>query len=250
MKGKMTLRRFRYFTLQLFILMQGCGSVPPSVGYCIGGEDPQALLCRPEGKAPFPAVVHNHGVGVDIQGYQRAVRPGYNLPAICKELAADGFLTFIPISCCGGGGSILSHKAQALQAVDYVKSLPDVDSSRVAVTGNSRGGLLTLIVGVEQKGLKALVIMAPAEVGRNFSATLSRVSALDAPVLLLVEAGDESEYQNNFDALDQILREHGKEVKSIRYGRGGGHSLFHSAGYYLQDVKAFRHEKLGTNAER
>lgn len=160
------------------------------------------------------------------------------------------FLTFIPIRCCGGGGSILSHKAQALQAVDHVKTLPDVDSSRVAVTGNSRGGLLTLIVGVEQKGLKALVIMAPAEVGRNFSATLSRVSALDAPVLLLVEAGDESEYQNNFDALDQILREHGKEVKSIRYDRGGGHSLFHSAGYYLQDVKAFLHEKLGTNAER
>src|SRR5262245_60891638 len=112
MKGKMTLRRFRYFTLQLFILMQGCGSVPPSVGYCIGGEDPQALLCRPEGKAPFPAVVHNYGVGVDIQGYQRAVRPGYNLPAICKELAADGFLTFIPIRRCGEGGSILSHKAQ------------------------------------------------------------------------------------------------------------------------------------------
>jgi dienelactone hydrolase len=246
----MTLKGFRYLTLLLFFVMQGCGGVTSNVSYRIGGEDPEALLCRPEGKGPFPAVVHNHGVGVDNQGYQKAVRGGYNLPAICKELAADGFLTFIPIRCCGGGGSILSHKAQALQAVDYVKSLPDVDSSLVAVTGNSRGGLLTLIVGVEQKGLKALVIMAPAEVGRNFSATLSRVSLLDAPVMLLVEAGDEPEYQNNFDALDRILREHRKEVKSIRYDRGGGHNLFHSAGYYLQDVKAFLHEKLGANAKR
>ena len=62
----------------------------------IGGVNPEALLCRPEGKGPFPAVVHNHGVGVDIQGYQKAVKRGYNLPAICKELATDGFLTFFP----------------------------------------------------------------------------------------------------------------------------------------------------------
>ena len=246
----MTLREFCYFTLPLFFVIEGCGGVTSNVSYRIGGENPEALLCRPEGKGPFPAVVHNHGVGIDIQGYQKAVRRGYNLPAICKELAADGFLTFIPIRSSGQGGTILSDKAQALQAVDYVKSLPDVDASRVAVTGNSRGGLVTLIVGVEQKGLKALVIMAPAEVGRNFSATLSRVSSLDAPVLLLVEAEDESEYQNNFDALDRTLREHGKEVKSIRYDRGDGHRLFHSAGYYLQDVKTFLHVKLGANAKR
>jgi dienelactone hydrolase len=234
----------------LFFVIQGCSGVTSNVGYRIGGEDPQALLCRPEGEGPFPAVVHNHGVGVDNQGYRKAVKRGYNLPAICKELAADGFLTFIPIRCCGGGPSILSHKAQALQAVDYVKSLPDVDAFRVAVTGNSRGGLLTLMVGVEQKGLKGLVIMAPAEVGRNFSTTLSRISSLDAPVLLLVEASDEPEYQNNFDALDRLLRDQKKEVKSIRYDRGGGHNLFHSAGYYLQDIKAFLHEKLNANGKR
>ena len=132
-----------------------------------------------------------------------------------------------------------------LEAIDYVKSLPDVDPSRIALTGNSRGGLLTLMVGVEQPGLKALVIMAPPEIGRNFSNTLSQISSLNAPVLLLVEKCDEPEFQNNFDALDRALREHKKEVKSIRYERGGGHNLFHGAGYYLQDVKGFLHEKLG-----
>ena len=39
--------------------------------------------------------------------------------------------------------------------IDYVKSLPDVDSSRVAITGNSLGALLTLMVGVEQKGIES-----------------------------------------------------------------------------------------------
>jgi len=242
----MTPREFRYLTFLLFFVIQGCGGVTSNVGYRIGGEDPQALLCRPEGKGPFPAVVHNHGVGVDNQGYQKAVKRGYNLPGICKALAADGFLSFVPIREGGSGLRTLpSHKAQVLQAVDYVKSLPDVDPSRVAVTGNSRGGLLTLMVGVEQKGLKALVIMAPADGGRNLSTALSRVSSLDAPVLLLVEASDEAEYQNNFDAIDRTLREHKKEVKNIRYDRGGGHNLFHGAGYYLEDIKAFLHEKLG-----
>jgi dienelactone hydrolase len=217
-----------------------------SAEYQIGGANPEALLCRPEGKGPYPGVVHNHGVGVDIQGFRKAVRRGYDLPAICKALSAAGFLTFIPIRQGGRGlSTLLSHKTQVLQAIEYVKGLPEVDSSRVAIMGNSRGALLALMVGVEQKGLKALVIMAPAEIGRYFSKTLSQVPALVAPVPFLVETSDESETQKNFDTLDQILREDKKDVKSIRYDRGGGHNLFHGAGYYLQDVKAFLNEKLG-----
>jgi len=234
-----------YATFFVLFSIYGCGGVISSGNYRIGGWNPDALLCRPEGKGPFPAIVHNHGVGVDIQGYQKAVARGYDLPAICKELAAGGFITFIPIRRGGPGPlTVQSHKAQVLQAIDYVKSLPDVDPSRVAVAGNSRGALLTLMVGVEQKGLKALVIMALAAVGPNLSTTLPRVSSLDAPVLLLIEAGDTAEHQNIFDALDRVLREHKKEVKSIRYNRGGGHNLFHGAGYYLEDIKAFLREKL------
>jgi dienelactone hydrolase len=233
--------------LLLSFAIQAYAGLVFSAEYRIGGVNPEALLCRPEGKGPFPAVVHNHGVGVDIQGYQKAVRRGYDLPGICKELAATGFLTFVPIRQGGRGLHTLpSHKEQVLQAIEYVKQLPDVDPSRVAVTGNSRGALLTLMIGVEQKNLKALVVMALPEIGRNLSTTLSQVSSLDAPVLLLIEATDESELQNNFDKLARVLREHKKEVKSIRYNRGGGHNLFHTAGYYLEDVKAFLHEKLCT----
>jgi dienelactone hydrolase len=233
-----------------FFAIQGFSHVVFSAEYRMGGTSPEALLCRPDGKGPFPALVYNHGVGVDIQGYQKAVRRGYNLPAICKELATGGFLTFIPIRLGGPGTTTLqSHKAQVLEAVDYVKSLPDVDPSRIAVAGNSRGALLTLMVGIEQRGLKALVIMALASVGGNFSAMLPQISSLDAPVLLLIEASDEREHQNIFDTMDRALREHKKEVKSIRYTRGGGHNLFHGADYYLQDVKAFLHEKLTVSSE-
>jgi dienelactone hydrolase len=243
----MILKKRRCLTVLLFFAIQGYGEPAYSAEHRMGGVNPDALLCRPEGKGPFPAVIHAHGVGVDIQGYLKAVRRGYDLPGICKELAAAGFLTFVPIRHGGQGLHTLpSHKAQVLQAIEYVKSLPDVDPSRVAVTGNSRGAVLALMVGVEQPGLKALIIMAPADVGPNFSSTLPRVSSIEASVLILVEASDKSEIQNNFDTLDRVLRENKKEVKSIRYDQGGSHNLFHTAGYYLQDVKSFLHEKLGT----
>jgi dienelactone hydrolase len=241
----MMIRKFRCLIFLLVFAIHGYDNLALSADYRIGGVNPEALLCRPEGKGPFPAVVHNHGVGVDTVGYQKAVRRGYDLPGICKELSADGFLTFVPIRHGGPGlRNLPPHKAQVLEAIDYVKRLPDVDPSRIALTGNSRGGLLTLMVGVEQPDLKALVIMAPAEIGRNFSAALSQIASLNAPVLLLVEKSDEPEFQNNFDALDRVLRENKKDVKSIRYDRGGGHNLFHTTGYYLQDIKVFLHEKL------
>jgi dienelactone hydrolase len=242
----MMLRKFHGLIFLLVCAIHAHSDLAFSAEYRIGGVNPEALLCRPEGKGPFPAVVHNHGVGVDTVGYQKAVKRGYDLPGICKELAAGGFLTFVPIRQGGPGlRNLPPHKAQVLEAIDYMKRLADVDQSRIALTGNSRGGLLTLMVGVERSDLKALVIMAPAEIGRNFSNALSQISSLNAPVLLLVEKGDEPEFQNNFDALDRVLRENKKEFKSIRYDQGGGHSLFHTAGYYLQDIKVFLHDKLG-----
>jgi len=229
----------------LLVLFQGCTEVITSGDYRITGWNPDALLCRPEGNGPFPAIVHNHGVGVDINGYEKAVARGYNLPAICKELAAGGFVTFIPIRRGGPGPlTIASHKAQVIEAIKHVRSLPDVDPSRVAVSGNSRGALLTLMAGIEEKGLKALVVMALAAVGSKLSETLPQISSIDAPVLLLIEAGDTAEHQEIFDRMDRLLREHKKEVKSLRYKRGGGHELFQSAGYYLDDIKAFLNEKM------
>lgn len=65
-KGRyqMPLKGLRYFILLLFFTISGYVGLLFSAEYRIGGANPEALLCRPEGKGPFPAVVHNHGVGV------------------------------------------------------------------------------------------------------------------------------------------------------------------------------------------
>ena len=175
----MTLGEFCYFTLLLFFVIQGCGGVRSNIDYRIGGEDPQALVCRPEGRGPFPAVVHNHGVGVDDERYQKAVKGGYDLPAICPELTANGFLTFVPISQV-----VHLHRTKRKS---YGDRLCKESARRRLVSGCDYGELTWRPIdthgGSRAKGLKALVIMAPASVGRNLYMTLSRVSSLDAAAL-------------------------------------------------------------------
>ncbi|MBI2347378.1 MAG: dienelactone hydrolase family protein [Deltaproteobacteria bacterium] len=209
-----------------------------------GMEEDQIGVCRPAGKGPFPTVIYNHGLVVDMFGIGGAANRGYNLEGICRSLAADGYLAFTPIRR-SGRTNIPNHQEEVAQAVEYVKRQPDVDQARIALMGFSRGGLLTLMVGVERTDLKALVILAPAPGGRgDFAKAVKRVSSLKAPVLLLVEAGDSNDILENFDMLEQALRGQGKEVRSILYHRGGGHRLFYDVNYYWEDVRKFLREKL------
>ncbi|MBI4488494.1 MAG: dienelactone hydrolase family protein [Deltaproteobacteria bacterium] len=233
----------------LMLVTQGCGAVVSTLSYRIGGTDGQALVCIPEGKGPFPAVVYNHGIIVDNVGYQRAAQRGYNLNGICQALAADGFLAFAPLRK-SGKGDIPRHKQEVLQALDYVKRLPEADPSRIALMGFSRGGLLTLMVGVERKDLKALLVLAPAPGEGHFAETVKHTASINAPVLLLVEAGDDAQILENFDMLERALKSLRKELRSIRYTRGGGHQLFWNVGYYWDDVRAFLREKLGGTTSR
>src|SRR2546428_546072 len=94
-----------------------------------------------------------------------AIKKPLNTTTTCPpsaKLSIDGFLTFIPIHQNGPGlRNLPPHKAQVLEAIDYVKHLPDVNPARIALTNNSRGGLLTLIMNIKQPNLKMLIIMAP-----------------------------------------------------------------------------------------
>ncbi len=116
--------------------------------------------------------------------------------------------------------------------------------------GFSRGGLLTLMVGVEREDLKSLVNLAPAPGRGHFAEAVERVPALNVPILLLVEASDEEMILEDFELLKDALQAHGKEARSIRYNQGGGHRLFWGVDYYWQDVRAFLHETLGKAVPR
>ena len=214
-------------------------AIPATPDYITSGEQANALLCRPEGKGPFAAVIWSHGrvEKTKKSGWQR----------MCEALASEGVLAFIPIGEIERGTrprDISYNQAELSRAVDYVKGLSDVDPSRLALMGHSRGGLLTLMVGLERKDLKALIITAPADVRPYFLGSVAQVSRLNVPVLLLVEKGDEMGSLGAVDILDQALRNDGKEVRTIRYDRGGGHYLFVRVDYWWDDLRTFLREKL------
>jgi dienelactone hydrolase len=166
---------------------------------------------------------------------------------MCEALAAEGVLAFIPVREIERGlrpGDIPYNQADLSRSVDYVKGLPNVDPSRVALMGHSRGGLLTLMVGLERKDLKALIITAPADIRPYFQQSVARMSQLKVPVLLLVEEGDEMGSLEAVNLLDRALNNQGKEARTIRYNRGGGHYLFVRKGYWWGDLRAFLREKL------
>ena len=234
------------FTLLSLLLPPSSHTEGPKatlINYQVGTQRGKALLCRPAGKGPFPAVIYNHGLIVDLWGYEGATLRGYDLRGICEALTADGFLAFAPIRR-SGRGDIPAHKEEVSRAVDYVKALPGVDPDRVALMGFSRGGLLTLVVGVEREDLKALVILAPAPGRGLFAEAVKGVPSLKAPVLLMVEAEDEHWILEDFELLQEALRRYGKEFRAIRYDRGGGHKLFWKVGYYWKNLRTFLHEEL------
>lgn len=244
----MSVSRADVMWLIVFVLgVQSCApraSMAPSMHQMSGSR---ALLCEPMGRGPFPAVVYNHGLVVDQLGFEGAQRHGYNLTGICEALAADGYLALAPIRS-SGRGNIPGHAQEVARAVDEVKADPRVDRERVALMGFSRGGLLTLLVGLERRDLKALLILAPAPGRGRFAAAVKRITELDAPVLLLVEAGDDPEILEGADLLERALKAHGNEHRSIRYRAGGGHRLFWGVGYYWPDIALFLREKLGGTA--
>jgi dipeptidyl aminopeptidase/acylaminoacyl peptidase len=167
-------RSFLCIILLPFLFAQSC-SVPASRDFVLDGAKANALLCRPEGKGPFPAIIWSHGRVTDAAVLERASTGGW--PRLCQAFASDGFLAFVPIREFerGAGPHNLRHnEAELSQAVDYVKGLPDVDPSRLALMGHSRGGLLTLMLGLERKDLKALIITAPADIRPYFAQSLAR----------------------------------------------------------------------------
>ena len=71
--------------------------------YYFGNKKCTALICKPDGNGPFPAVVYIHGKIVDVLGYRNAKGRGYDMEGICRALASNGFFVFAPIRKSGKG---------------------------------------------------------------------------------------------------------------------------------------------------
>jgi carboxymethylenebutenolidase len=135
------------------------------------------FIHKPEGKGPFPAVLMNHGS-------EQIPQSG---GIIAKPFVDRGFVLFFPHRRGQGRSSDQSeyimdlirqepeatrgqryvelqeiHQEDVIAALSYLKRLPYVDQSKIAIAGASFGGIQTVLASEKTLGLQAAIAFAPA----------------------------------------------------------------------------------------
>ena len=200
---------------------QAPGRPPDTVVVRSGALELRALLWRPAGRGPFPAVLFNHGSGPALA----SVTP--ERTAIGSVFARHGYV-FLFLYGQGAGLSVsagtnsfdeinkaLAEKGQAgrnavqlrrlenddlngaVAGLAFLRSLPDVDARRISVAGHSFGGSLSLLLAERDTTVRAAVVFGGAAGSWDSSAALrarlvSAVGRTRAPVFLIYAANDYS----------------------------------------------------------
>lgn len=203
----------------------------------------RALLWRPLGRGPFPAILLNHGSGptpeelkrfgpyeqqADILGPVFA-RHGYVFLFLFRRgvgLSADQGTSAVDMmnSEFSAHGlearnklqlQLLEHRemGDALAGLAFLRARPDVDSRNVALVGHSFGGSLTLLMAERGPNLRAVLIFSGAGYSWDRSPELrarllTAVAHIGMPVFFIHAANDYSVAPGK--ALDARLQQLGK----------------------------------------
>jgi dienelactone hydrolase len=181
------------------------------------------FLYVPDGKGPFPAVLWNHG-SEKLPGWQPELAAFYN---------SHGFVFFMPHRR-GQGRSpgsyvmdeIRGDPSTAVQvhhvanqdvvaAMNWLKAQPEVDASRIVVSGCSFGGIQTLLTAEKGLGARAFIAFAPAAKSWSNGALdqmlEDAVQHAKAPVFILQAKNDYSVQPT--EVLGKIAKAHGGQAK-------------------------------------
>ncbi|MCE5266034.1 MAG: dienelactone hydrolase family protein [Deltaproteobacteria bacterium] len=144
--------------LLAFVCLAGCAGATtnlsiPTTGLSGAPEQIPLRLLQPDGPGPFPAVVILH----DCSGL--GPRSSRSPDRWAQELVRQGYAVAIPDSFTtrGHAGGVCTETSprraevnpfrrvlDAYAALAYLRTLPDVDGSRVGLMGGSHGGSTTL----------------------------------------------------------------------------------------------------------
>lgn len=202
------------------------GGGPDTLLVQSGALNLRALLWRPRGRGPFPAVLFNHGSG--HAAGSASGRRDQRHPELLGPLFARHGYVFLYLFRRGDGLSAgqgvpsgdvmdraLTAKGQearnqiqlrllegneltdALAGLAVLRALPEVDTRRVAVAGHSFGGSLTLLVAERDTTLRAAVIFSGSAGSWERSPQLRArllvaVGHTTAPVFFIQAANDYS----------------------------------------------------------
>ncbi len=266
------------------VLILGCPFAPPAAQAQQAGAGPpeevtfesgtltlRGFIHKPEGSARFPVVLWNHG---------SEQRPGW-LPALAPVFTAAGHVLFVPHRRGQGrspGDYIMDllrremeqrgpdawsrrlvslqeeHLQDQLAALAFVRALPYVDDSRIAIAGCSFGGIQTLLAAEQGHGARAAIAFAAAAQTWKHSFALRdrlRKAVRQATIpIMFVQA------QNDYDlepsrSLTKELEKQGKPFKLLILPTFGisaqdGHELCtRGAHIWSVEVLAFLRSSMG-----
>lgn len=242
-----------------------------------------ALLWKPEGRGPFPAILLNHGSGrtreelARLGPYERQAyllgpvfaRHGYVFLYLFRRgvgLSADQGANAVDLmnkeSAAHGqeARNTLQMKllengdmTDALAGLAFLRVLPDVDVSKIVVIGQSFGGSLTLLLAEREPKLHAVVIFSGAGYSWDRSAELrerlfAAVAHIQAPIFFIHATNDYS--LGSGKELDARLAQLGKPHRLKIYPPIGktvedGHGFMYlGVSTWEPDVFAFLDESM------
>ena len=257
--------------------------IPDTVVIPSGKLRLKALLWKPAGPGPFPAVLFCHGSGGADADHTAGLpmtkaaeklaplflkhgyaflylfRRGHGLSAdqgpfmqdiLQRQEAARGkearqHLQFVLATT--------DHLDDVLAALSFLKTVPGIEAKRIAIAGHSFGGQLTLLAAERDNTIRAAVTFAAAAGSWERSPELRKrlLTAVDkatAPIMLIQAANDYSTAPGQALA-DELTRLHKSHLLKIYPPIGGtsedGHNfLYLAVSKWEDDVFKFLEEHV------
>jgi dienelactone hydrolase len=239
------MRRLQMVVLALVAtatVARGQATAPDTVVVHAGSITLRALVWRPSGRGPVPAILINHGSGRTPE--QLALRGPYENQAetLGPVLARHGYVAFflfrrgVGLSADQGESAVnlMSREADAhgqdarnalqLRLLDRdlsdaeaglaaLRTLPGVDPRRVAIIGHSFGASLSILQAAREPGVRAVVLFSTAGYSWDRSSDLrarllGALSRVRAPLFIIHAENDYT--LNPGKALDARLTTLGK----------------------------------------
>lgn len=188
----------------------------------VPGKDVEmdAVVARPPGNGPFPAVIIIHeNMGIDPQN--DTAGPHFN--DLSRRFARQGFVAVAPNFYQRGGGpeanpgDRVQEDMKALFA--WLQSQPHVKNDGIGCVGFCWGGGMSIDTAIANPDIDAAVIFY----GRN-PEDLDKVQNLTCPVLGIY-GGEDKRITDNVPNLEEAMKRHGKQFEKIVYP-GAQHAFF------------------------
>jgi len=256
---------------------------PETVVIPNGSVTLRALLWRPQGRGPFPAVLLNHGSGRSREELERLGPYEWQADVLGPVFARHGYVFLylfrrgVGLSADQGDNAVVlmnrefaahgqearnalqlrlletTEMSDALSGLTFLRALPGVDARDVAVIGHSFGGSLTLLMAEREPDLRAVVIFSGAGYSWDRSPELrarhlAAVAHTAAPIFFIHAENDYSLASGK--ALDARLQQLGKPHRLKIYPPIGhtvddGHAfLYLGVNIWEPDVFAFLDEHM------